>query len=88
MFWFSRKMPVDIQKQQASYYIKMLLEPESFPKGRQLTSWSYLRLFWIGKSATNSPLSIFIIIIIIIIMHFISGSKAHKNTASEKTDTN
>jgi len=26
------------------------------------------------------------IIIIIIIIHFISGSKAHKNTASEKTE--
>jgi len=27
------------------------------------------------------------IIIIIIIIHFISGSKAHRNTASEKTET-
>jgi len=27
-------------------------------------------------------------IFIIIIMHFISGSMAHKNMASEKTDTN
>jgi len=29
-----------------------------------------------------------VFIIIIIIMHFISGSKAHKNAASKKTETN
>jgi len=62
-------------------------EAQSGLKGdRMLTCIAY-----IGLNETIAKEFMYLmtaIIIIIIIIHFISGSMAHKNTASEKTETN
>jgi len=38
LFWFARKTHVDAQKAQAAHYFKLLIEPETFPTGRQRAS--------------------------------------------------